>query len=63
MATEMKRLNSTVTVTRFWGGRFRGTCLQLTGPDSWVELTRDDAAKLAKQLVDFVNNPFTMEEE
>jgi hypothetical protein len=63
MATRLKRVNNRLGVTRFAGGPERGVCLQLTGPDGWVQLTRDDAAKLAKQLVDFVNDPMEMEEE
>lgn len=61
MATELKWLNTEVSVTRFFGGSRRGTCLQLTGPKGWVQLTRADAAELAKRLADFARDPMSAE--
>jgi hypothetical protein len=72
MATELKALNKRTTVTRFWGGEARGVCLQLTqsgqergsvNPQGFgfVQLTREDAAKLAVRLMEFAVSPMDME--
>ena len=63
MSTELKTHAEGVTMTRFFGGSDRGTCVQLTqskvgswsegGPFSWVQLTRAQAAALAADLLDF----------
>jgi hypothetical protein len=57
MATELKSHTAEVTLTRFFGGSDRGTCVQVTagrgfGGD-FVQLTRAQAAALAADLLDF----------
>jgi hypothetical protein len=65
MATELKSHTAEVTLTRFFGGSSRGTCVQVTQPNpnydtdaggpmfSHVQLTRAQAAALAADLLDF----------
>jgi hypothetical protein len=65
MATELKSHAAEVTLTRFFGGSDRGTCVQVTQPKvgyctdaggdmfSYVQLTRAQAAALAADLLDF----------
>jgi hypothetical protein len=63
MSTELKSHADGVTLTRFYGGTDRGTCVQVTtskvgswsegGPFSWVQLTRAQAAAMAADLLDF----------
>ena len=70
MSTELKSHAKGVSLTRFFGGKERGTCVQVThkrfnpaenrGPadkffDS-VQLTRAQAAALAADLLDFAQN-------
>ena len=57
MSTELKSHADQLTLTRFWGGSDRGTCVQVTaghgvGGDH-VQLTRAQAAALAADLMDF----------
>ena len=64
MATELKSHAQGVSLTRFWGGENRGSCVQLTQKkqqlpatadkffDS-VQLTRAQAAAMAADLLDF----------
>jgi hypothetical protein len=58
MATELKSHADRVTLTRFFGGSDRGTCVQVTvdqgaGQFEHVGLTRAQAAALAADLLDF----------
>jgi ethanolamine utilization microcompartment shell protein EutS len=58
MATELKSHADQVTLTRFFGGSDRGTCVQVTvnqgaGQFEHVALTRAQAAALAADLLDF----------
>ena len=64
MSTELKSHAQDISLTRFWGGEKRGTCVQLTQKktelpatadkffDS-VQLTRAQAAAMAADLLDF----------
>ncbi len=64
MATDLKTHAQNVSLTRFWGGDNKGSCVQVTTPacndnrdkgrffDS-VQLTRAQAAALAADLLDF----------
>jgi hypothetical protein len=64
MATDLKSNARDVSLTRFWGGDNKGSCVQVTTPackdnrdagqffDS-VQLTRAQAAALAADLLDF----------
>ena len=64
MSTELKSHAQGVSLTRFWGGDNRGSCVQLTQKkqqlpatadkffDS-VQLTRAQAAAMAADLLDF----------
>ena len=64
MATDLKSHAQGVSLTRFWGGDNRGSCVQLTQKkqqlpatadkffDS-VQLTRAQAAAMAADLLDF----------
>jgi len=63
MSTDLKSNTRDVSLTRFWGGQ-RGTCVQVTQRtdrtktevDQFfdnVQLTREQAAQLALDLLDF----------
>ena len=57
MSTELKSHAAGVTLTRFFGGSDRGSCVQVTagrgvGGD-FVQLTRAQAAAVARDLMDF----------
>jgi len=67
MATDLKSHAQEVSLTRFWGGDKRGSCVQITTPASEnqknghpffdsVQLTRAQAAALAADLMDFAQN-------
>ena len=58
MSTELKSHAEGVTMTRFFGGSDRGTCVQVTVKQGaaqfeHVALTRAQAAALAADLLDF----------
>ena len=64
MSTELKSHAQEVSLTRFWGGKDRGSCVQVTQPTpkneqrsfnffNHVQLTRAQAAALAADLLDF----------
>ena len=68
MATDLKSKAENVSLTRFWGGKNKGTCVQVTMPRSVVhlveldvsdrfftsiQLTREQAADLATDLMTF----------
>ena len=58
MATELKSHAEDVTLTRFFGGLDKKTCVQVTtkmgaGQFQYVSLTRSQAAALAADLLDF----------
>ena len=67
MATDLKSYASNVSMTRFWGGKNKGSCVQVTQPrkdtnldlnvsDKFftsLQLTRAQAAALAADLMDF----------
>jgi|TARA_X000000950_G_scaffold258916_1_gene326865 hypothetical protein len=65
MSTELKSHAKDVTLTRFWGGSAKGSCVQVTQPNpnydtdaggpmfSHVQLTRSQAAAMAADLMDF----------
>ena len=64
MAIELKTTTDAFTMTRFYGGEQRGVCVQVTQPNpnpnydsgpmfNYVQLTRDEARQLAKDLLDF----------
>tara|TARA_B100000683_G_scaffold118163_1_gene116217 strand:+ start:199 stop:429 length:231 start_codon:yes stop_codon:yes gene_type:complete len=67
MATDLKSHASNVSMTRFWGGKNKGSCVQVTQPrkdtnldlnvsDKFftsLQLTRAQAAALAADLMDF----------
>ena len=68
MSTELKTRDDEMTMTRFWGGQERGTCVQVTLPKhrsesfgpankffSSVQLTREQAGQLAADLLAFSN--------
>jgi len=57
MATDLKSTDRDVKLTRFWGGKDRGTCVQIT--TDWqehVSLTREQARAVALDLLDFADN-------
>jgi len=60
MSTQLKSSNPEITLTRFYGGEDRGTCLDISLERNdylWhVSIRRDQAAKLAADLLTFVNN-------
>ena len=54
MATDLKSTTEDVTLTRFWGGEDRGTCVQVTtGWQEHVSLTRVQALQLSRDLAAF----------
>ena len=61
MATELKSNTADVSLTRFYGGSSRGTCVQVTttytaDPADFfkhISLTREQARSLALDLLDF----------
>ena len=62
MATDLKSKTEDVTLTRFWGGKDRGTCVQVTamqhagnhvGIYKYVALTREQARTVAQDLMAF----------
>ena len=61
MATELKSTTEDVSLTRFYGGEARGTCVQVTttyttDPKDFfkhISLTREEAATLAADLMKF----------
>jgi hypothetical protein len=58
MATELKSHADRVSLTRFWGGRERATCVQVTvnngaGQFDYIQLTRAQAAALSVDLRNF----------
>lgn len=61
MSTELKSNLKDVSLTRFWGGEDRGTCIQVTTTytsrkDDFfkhISLTREQALELAKDLQAF----------
>jgi len=58
MATELRSHAEDVTLTRFFGGSDRKTCVQVTtkmgaNQFQYVSLTRSQAAALAADLLDF----------
>ena len=68
MATDLKSKAQTITLTRFWGGKNKGSCVQVTQPrkdtnmievnvtDKFftsLQLTREQAADLATDLMAF----------
>jgi len=68
MATDLKSHAKNVSLTRFFGGSDRGTCVQVTvnegaGQFEHVALTRSQAAALAADLLDFAQGRETEERE
>tara|TARA_B100001057_G_scaffold271412_1_gene271647 strand:- start:33569 stop:33802 length:234 start_codon:yes stop_codon:yes gene_type:complete len=59
MSTELRTVPTTdIQQTRFFGGKDRGTCIQLTPPwqsQGHIQLTRKQAAELAAELTLFAN--------
>ena len=59
MSTELRSVpNTDIMQTRFYGGKERGTCLQLTPPwktQGHIHLTRSQAMSLAQELMLFAN--------
>jgi hypothetical protein len=65
MSTELRPLNERTTLTRFWGGKERGVCVQVTQTGQpvqnvanplgmgYVSLTRQEAAQLGEMLMMF----------
>jgi len=57
MSTELRTVPTTdIQQTRFFGGKDRGTCIQLTPPwqaQGHIQLTREQAAALAIELTLF----------
>ena len=63
MATNLESRTQDVALTRFWGGQERGTCVQVNAR-KWqghVQLTREEAAQLAQDLMAFADGLETEE--
>jgi len=48
-----ERVETTMSLTRFWGGAEKGRMLQLTvsNSDSYIQLTEEETIELAKTLL------------
>ena len=56
MSTELKSSNADINLTRFFGGKDRGVCVQITtGWQEHIQLTREQAGQLAADLLAFSN--------
>jgi len=57
MATDLKTRDKAVLMTRFYGGAERGTCVQVSSNryKEQVQLTREQAAQLAHDLMAFAD--------
>lgn len=65
MSTELRPLNEQTTLTRFWGGKERGVCVQVTQTEQeprdtfnplgvgYVQVNREEARRLAELLMSF----------
>ena len=61
MSTELRSTTEDVSLTRFWGGKDRGTCVQVTttytaDPRDFfkhISLTREQARSVAEDLMAF----------
>ena len=63
MATELQSHAKDVNLTRFFGGKDRGVCVQLTtGWQEHVSLTRAQAAAVAADLMDFAQGRETQDD-
>ena len=64
MATDLKSTTQDVSLTRFYGGKDRGTCVQVTttytaNPADFfkhVSFTREQARSVAQDLLAFANS-------
>jgi len=66
MSTELRNVpNTDLSQTRFYGGAKRGTCIQVTSSDSkqFLQLTREQADQLARELALFANAEEVVYEE
>jgi len=57
MATDLRSKTQGLTLTRYWGGETRGTCVQVTSTsrNQYVTLSREEARTLANDLLAFAN--------
>ena len=48
-----EKIETTMSLTRFWGGAEKGTMLQLTvsNSDGYIQLTEEETIELAKTLL------------
>ena len=63
MSTSLRNVNSTISQVRFWGGQERDMCVQITQRGlynsglplntGFIQLTRNEAALLAAELLRF----------
>jgi len=64
MATDLKSTTQDVSLTRFYGGKDRGTCVQVTTTYTanpadffkYVSFTREQARSVAQDLLAFANS-------
>ena len=59
MSTQLKSSSPEIILTRFSGGEDRGTCLQISMENDFratISIRRDQAARLAADLLTFANN-------
>ena len=65
MSTELQDVTPTILQTRFWGGKEKGACVQITQTDQetpWnsgaqsLRLTKEEASKLATALLLFATD-------
>ena len=66
MSTELRNVpNTDLSQTRFYGGAKRGTCVQVTSSDGkqLLQLTREQADQLARELALFANAEEVVYEE
>ena len=53
-----ERVETTMSLTRFWGGAEKGRMLQLTvsNSDGYIQLTEEETIELAKTLLNSFDN-------
>jgi hypothetical protein len=62
MSTQLRQIGD-ITITQFYGGRLRGTCVQLKGPDGYVQLDARGVGYLVEVLHDFLFGEPILESE
>ena len=59
-----ERIQTTISLTRYWGGTKKGRMLQLTvsNSDGYIQLTEEETIELAKTLLNSFDNTIYLSE-